>query len=163
MIDETVYHEYANWKLEHSELLEQMSKSGSAILFRFKHILDVVDFLYDKLIDDPNYTEEEDHIFKTGFYYIADQLEDIKQILDKVYGNELSQLEKHAKEVNLFLNAIDFQTELLNNELEADPDIDRLMVDRKSTRLNSSHVRISYAVFCLKKKKKNKNTKITHT
>src|SRR5690554_7290814 len=30
--------------------------------------------------------------------------------------------------------------------------------DRKSTRLNSSHVRISYAVFCLKKKKK-KNKK----
>ena len=30
--------------------------------------------------------------------------------------------------MNLFLNAIDFQTELLNNELEADPDIDRLMV-----------------------------------
>src|SRR5690554_7742918 len=29
--------------------------------------------------------------------------------------------------------------------------------DRKSTRLNSSHVRISYAVFCLKKKKKAKN------
>src|SRR5690625_5510034 len=28
-------------------------------------------------------------------------------------------------------------------------------VDRKSTRLNSSHVAISYAVFCLKKKKKN--------
>src|SRR5690554_236703 len=28
--------------------------------------------------------------------------------------------------------------------------------DRKSTRLNSSHVRISYAVFCLKKKNKNK-------
>src|SRR5690554_6129955 len=30
-------------------------------------------------------------------------------------------------------------------------------LDRKSTRLNSSHVRISYAVFCLKKKKKNKH------
>src|SRR5690554_7013203 len=30
--------------------------------------------------------------------------------------------------------------------------------DRKSTRLNSSHVRISYAVFCLKKKKKDKKT-----
>src|SRR3712207_7897687 len=29
--------------------------------------------------------------------------------------------------------------------------------DRKSTRLNSSHANISYAVFCLKKKKKNKN------
>src|SRR3989442_10851704 len=30
------------------------------------------------------------------------------------------------------------------------------LLDRKSTRLNSSHVRISYAVFCLKKKKKSK-------
>src|SRR3712207_8837481 len=29
--------------------------------------------------------------------------------------------------------------------------------DRKSTRLNSSHANISYAVFCLKKKKQNKN------
>src|SRR5690606_40961165 len=28
------------------------------------------------------------------------------------------------------------------------------LIDRKSTRLNSSHVKISYAVFCLKKKKK---------
>src|SRR5690349_23174778 len=28
------------------------------------------------------------------------------------------------------------------------------LLDRKSTRLNSSHVEISYAVFCLKKKKK---------
>src|SRR2546426_4362388 len=37
-------------------------------------------------------------------------------------------------------------------------DIDK---DRKSTRLNSSHLVISYAVFCLKKKKK--NTKGGHT
>src|SRR5690554_7713039 len=34
------------------------------------------------------------------------------------------------------------------------------LIDRKSTRLNSSHVRISYAVFCLKKKK---NKKIKQT
>src|SRR5205085_5601829 len=43
------------------------------------------------------------------------------------------------------------------------PDGDRVdvhrMQDRKSTRLNSSHSQISYAVFCLKKKKKKK----THT
>src|SRR5688572_31678425 len=39
--------------------------------------------------------------------------------------------------------------------------MDRLPIsrglDRKSTRLNSSHSQISYAVFCLKKKKKKKN------
>src|SRR5436853_5296350 len=34
--------------------------------------------------------------------------------------------------------------------------------DRKSTRLNSSHLGISYAVFCLKKKKKNNKKIIKH-
>src|SRR5438132_9651809 len=34
--------------------------------------------------------------------------------------------------------------------------------DRKSTRLNSSHTVISYAVFCLKKKKNDKQTKSTY-
>src|SRR5207248_10944614 len=38
----------------------------------------------------------------------------------------------------------------------------RLGLDRKSTRLNSSHRTISYAVFCLKKKKKTKTTLSTH-
>src|SRR5690554_7225656 len=36
-------------------------------------------------------------------------------------------------------------------------EVRRTWRDRKSTRLNSSHVRISYAVFCLKKKKKKKH------
>src|SRR2546430_2846540 len=38
--------------------------------------------------------------------------------------------------------------------------VDPQRSDRKSTRLNSSHSQISYAVFCLKKKKKNKNEAI---
>src|SRR3712207_7945779 len=47
----------------------------------------------------------------------------------------------------------------LDVDLEAD---DGLVVrqDRKSTRLNSSHANISYAVFCLKKKKRTAHTPI---
>src|SRR5690606_39600260 len=45
----------------------------------------------------------------------------------------------------------------IRDELAENPEvwsaIDRLWPDRKSTRLNSSHVKISYAVFCLKKKR----------
>src|SRR5690554_7946797 len=44
---------------------------------------------------------------------------------------------------------------LINAEKHTYSDIKYL--DRKSTRLNSSHVRISYAVFCLKKKKNKEN------
>src|SRR6266850_4772180 len=40
--------------------------------------------------------------------------------------------------------------------------VDMGTVDRKSTRLNSSHLVISYAVFCLKKKKKKYNNHLFH-
>src|SRR3712207_7557928 len=43
--------------------------------------------------------------------------------------------------------------EPLGGEADAHP-----VGDRKSTRLNSSHANISYAVFCLKKKKRNENS-----
>src|SRR2546427_9573791 len=43
------------------------------------------------------------------------------------------------------------QSKLIGYILPAVPPL----ADRKSTRLNSSHSQISYAVFCLKKKKKN--------
>src|SRR5436853_5540664 len=39
----------------------------------------------------------------------------------------------------------------------------RKRIDRKSTRLNSSHLGISYAVFCLKKKKELSVLNIVHT
>src|SRR5688572_31003319 len=39
----------------------------------------------------------------------------------------------------------------------------RTGLDRKSTRLNSSHSQISYAVFCLKKKKKKTNKKCIYS
>src|SRR5690606_40982760 len=43
-------------------------------------------------------------------------------------------------------------TSFLVKAKENETDVE-VLVDRKSTRLNSSHVKISYAVFCLKKKR----------
>src|SRR5947209_14069321 len=48
---------------------------------------------------------------------------------------------------------IDEAVKLSQSAIEMEPDN---AADRKSTRLNSSHANISYAVFCLKKKKKEK-------
>src|ERR1039457_7468561 len=48
----------------------------------------------------------------------------------------------------------DFTGQAVEGWIVAQKNVLDLMVDRKSTRLNSSHLVISYAVFCLKKKKK---------
>src|SRR5205807_10584557 len=50
------------------------------------------------------------------------------------------------------------EADRVSEVLELEPDVKDKpnAIDRKSTRLNSSHLVISYAVFCLKKKKKKK-------
>src|SRR2546430_3929616 len=57
-------------------------------------------------------------------------------------------------------SARDLRRSLARGDRSADASLARDRVDRKSTRLNSSHSQISYAVFCLKKKKKQKRCKI---
>ena len=60
-----------------------------------------------------------------------------------VYGGEeavLDEMEERIRELDKKLSVTDGKNQIAE-------------LDRKSTRLNSSHARISYAVFCLKKKK----------
>src|SRR5690606_39566444 len=67
-----------------------------------------------------------------------------KGVVPEVWGGDTQFLEVSAKTgdgIEELLEAVSLQAELLE-----------LTADRKSTRLNSSHVKISYAVFCLKKK-----------
>src|SRR5690606_39333161 len=67
------------------------------------------------------------------------------------FKQRLRALEKHVAETGAVL------TEAQVVALEKKRDDDMACGDRKSTRLNSSHVKISYAVFCLKKKRNNRS------
>src|SRR2546426_5854857 len=65
----------------------------------------------------------------------------------------------HAGAPDVLVVKRELLLELRRGELlgEDRGEVDRPLGDRKSTRLNSSHLVISYAVFCLKKKKKKMN------
>src|SRR5690625_6938520 len=62
-------------------------------------------------------------------------------------GTTIKELRDNNKALNKMRNSANIETEEGRKELAK-------LKDRKSTRLNSSHVAISYAVFCLKKKNK---------
>src|SRR5690625_4021496 len=64
--------------------------------------------------------------------------------------------------LTFFIMAPTFQ-EVYDEALQPLFDEEITLEDRKSTRLNSSHVAISYAVFCLKKKKQTKRNIKNHT
>lgn len=133
MLDERAYHEYANWKIEHHDILKYLRDQNSNLITRFKYVLDVTDYLYDKLIDDANYTDDEDNIFETGFYYAFDQLEQILELLK--HYEKIEELEKRSNDVNLLLQTIDFQNELLSVEEYEINDFNKL-IEFEETLLN---------------------------
>src|SRR2546430_11188882 len=75
--------------------------------------------------------------FRSGDYDDDKLRADLQEHLPKFYGDR---------------GYVDFQ--VLGDTLVVDDTTGKATLDRKSTRLNSSHSQISYAVFCLKKKKK---------
>src|SRR5690554_2273150 len=74
--------------------------------------------------------------------------EDVRDIKLEFDGERII-IKNNEEEIKLLEKLLEVAREKIKEE----------MADRKSTRLNSSHVRISYAVFCLKKKKKKKKKK----
>src|SRR3712207_7300587 len=70
------------------------------------------------------------------------------------WSDEFSAVFERRQRANTRYRDLGEQEAAIDAKIAALPDVDiqQLKADRKSTRLNSSHANISYAVFCLKKK-----------
>src|SRR5690554_5328455 len=98
---------------------------------------------------------------KALFKELKEALANKKYTLQFVPAEKLTRLtQENHQGVIAFISPVIYHelSDVLSDVFERG-DIPNILVldritDRKSTRLNSSHVRISYAVFCLKKKKK---------
>jgi hypothetical protein len=127
MIDESMYHQYANWKLEYTDLLKFLKDNESILFDRMKHIIEVVDFMYDKLIDDVSFDDSDHEIFQVGFLYIFDQVDQINTILKETFKNDNKKILEYQTEINLLLNTVDFQNELLGFDEFEQEDMDSLI------------------------------------
>src|SRR5688572_13793678 len=113
------------------------------------------------------------HIVYGQALYEARQYEEARTVFETALALDPENLIalRHLGDIALIVGDIDGARTWYGRVLEADPRNEEIQgqlnsleslappaapTDRKSTRLNSSHSQISYAVFCLKKKKKNK-------
>lgn len=147
-IDEKVYNEYANWQLDNSEIITNLKTKGEDLFYRLKHVVDVIDHLYLQIVEDPNYSEEEDQIFQTGYLYLASQILILEEIVEKYYNNDFDLANKYAKDINFLLNTKDFQAEAITSLNEDDENIKKLLIfDKKIIKFLKKHENIPNKLF----------------
>src|SRR5690625_513801 len=118
-------------------LEEKLDESGFAV-----KKIELGELTLEEPVSDEEYKHLTDLVHNNGFEIINDQgskvVEQIKQLIIQLVRNEEGLEGKLS----------DYLAEKTHKDYQY---LSRLL-DRKSTRLNSSHVAISYAVFCLNKK-----------
>lgn len=109
---DVVVEDYEKFKDENEKLITELFLHESDITKRFHHVYRILEFLDNKENSGVDLTSDEDVIFKTAFSYLYELFNQIEIILEKDYNNDVKELEKHAKTLNLLLYANDFQHEL---------------------------------------------------
>lgn len=104
-----IYTDYANWKVENYELLQQLTLGDGIIFQRQIPCYLVLEYFYDIIVNKKrNLTSDEEYIFNTGFEYLYDRLDIIKNILIRDFNNDFLSLNKINKTLNLLLYVEEF-------------------------------------------------------
>ena len=110
---ENQYLDYAAWKKTNEKLINDLIKKNSKILARFRYVLMVVDFLFDKVVyQKEKLSIEEEEVFEVGYQYIFDRFNTITLIAEHVFNNNYDAMEHLAKSINLLLYVVDFIDEI---------------------------------------------------
>lgn len=111
-----IYTDYANWKFENFDFINNLVKNKSKSISRISSVIAVVDYLYEKYVENKKLTEDEEIFFSTGFDYIYDQFYLLKTLFELKFNNSFKEMEKYSKTINLLLYINEFQSEALEYE-----------------------------------------------
>src|SRR5690625_7018372 len=114
-------------------------------------ILHTADWHLGKIVNSVHMTEEQDYILEKLLDIIEQEQPDVLIIAGDIYDRAIPPRDA-VELLNKVLTTIITTYNIPILAIAGNHDSPDRLEDRKSTRLNSSHVAISYAVFCLKKK-----------
>ena len=116
---ENQYLDYASWKKTNEKLIDFLIKKNSKIIARFRYVLMVVDYLFDKVVYERlKLSIEEEEVFEVGYQYIFDRFNTIQLVAEHVFNNNYDAMEHFAKSINLLFYILDFEDEI--DSLEGD-------------------------------------------
>lgn len=120
------YEDYLAFKEDKYELIKFLVNNNSNTIVRFKHVLAVIDFIYERHCSEVKIDADEENIFQIGYNYIFERFNLIELMLSKIFNNNLEEMELYSKTINIILYINDFKDEVLNLDEDNKTEIDNL-------------------------------------
>ena len=112
--------DFVNWKLDNIEVLERFKHHGSLIYDRLEPVYVVLNYIYEKYVEEHQVDEELETIFQVGLNYLHSQFEVIRIYYEKLFNADCALFEDYTPLVGYLL----FMSDLRNDLESFEEDID---------------------------------------
>ena len=112
--------DFVNWKLDNIEVLERFKHHGSLIYDRLEPVYVVLNYIYEKAVEDKQISEELETIFQVGLNYLHAQFEVIRIYFEKLFSSDCVLFEDFTPLVGylLFISDLRADLEAFENDID---------------------------------------------
>ena len=111
-----VYDDYNKYIIENEELLSNLKSTNSSVMYCLMDVLEVLDYVYKKYIDNVKIEAELEEIFEIGFGYLSNCLIDINTYYKDYFGKDMILFNKYSTFIIYSIMLDDVKGYLLSDE-----------------------------------------------
>ena len=119
-LDNIIYKDYASWKIENTHIIEQFDKNSSVVYERLEPVYEVLNHIYDIVVDKNEIDEDLETIFQVGFNYLNTQFDIIKIYFETLFQSKCEDFDEYSNLIVFLLYIYDLRTDLENNDINSD-------------------------------------------
>ena len=138
-MDNTIYKDYASWKIENSETLKEFNDNSSVVYERLEPVYEVLNHIYDMIVEKKDIDEDLETIFQVGFNYLNTQFDIIRIYFETLFESKCDDFVNYSDMILFLLYIYDLRTDLENNDINSDieelndleTNIENMIMDRR--------------------------------
>lgn len=115
-----MYQDYATWKIENSETIGQFNDNSSVVYERLESVYEVLNHIYDMVIEKKEIDEDLETIFQVGFNYLNTQFDIIKIYFETLFQSKCDDFAGYSNMILYLLYIYDLRIDLENNDINSD-------------------------------------------
>ena len=119
-MDNIIYKDFASWKIENTQIIEQFDKNSSVVYERLEPVYEVLNHIYDMVVDQNEIDEDLETIFQVGFNYLNTQFDVIKIYFETLFQSKCEDFDEYSNLIVFLLYIYDLRTDLENNDINSD-------------------------------------------